>query len=475
FHPLANFPGPRLAAVSNLWYARAWFTGRYPERVEQAFQKYGDVVRIAPNELAFVTPEAIKTIYGTAKQNREVFVKTPFQDFGLKSPGITAERDPNVHRQMAKMLAPALSIQAIRNQEPVVHEHVDLLVRRIRQETKERPAVEMKQWIDWHVWDVASDMAYNLKCNQVKDKKDELFFHMFVRVGLWATIQQVSKRFPWLSPLIWFCVPPKVALTFPTGIKVQRQNIKHRLQNAEKLGHADYMEQFISQDKMDPNEEWLLAQANVMIVANFDPMTNVVSTALYYLLTVPRAYHRLREELNGTFNSYDAIVHDNLQGLKYLHAVIFESLRIHSNAAFGMPRFSPGAVVDRWYVPKGTTVQTCHFAMTRSERWWKEARSFYPERFLPNDHQYHDARFDKDATSSFAPFSLGPRGCPGVNPAMQRLRIVIAKLVWSFDMELTNKNRIDWQRDSYLYGIWERPQLWVKATPRPDEQKTLPT
>lgn len=100
--------------------------------------------------------------------------------------------------------------------------------------------------------------------------------------------------------------------------------------------------------------------------------------------------------------------------------------------------------------------------MTRSERWFKDARSFCPERFLPNDHQYYDTRFDRDA-----------RGCPGTNPTMQRLRIVIAKMVWSFDMELTNKDQIDWERDAYLYGIWERPELWVKATLRPGLEKTL--
>lgn len=111
--------------------------------------------------------------------------------------------------------------------------------------------------------------------------------------------------------------------------------------------------------------------------------------------------------------------------------------------------------------------------MSRSERWFKDALSFYPERFLPSDHKHYDTRFDGDARASFAPFSLGPRGCPGTNPALQRLRIVIAKLVWSFDMELTNKNEIDWQRDAYLYGIWERPELWVKATARPGLEAKL--
>ncbi|KAL2048922.1 hypothetical protein ABVK25_010775 [Lepraria finkii] len=58
FHPLAKFPGPKIAAVSNIWYAYHWFSGRYPWAIEAVLNRYGDVVRIAPNELVFMTPQA---------------------------------------------------------------------------------------------------------------------------------------------------------------------------------------------------------------------------------------------------------------------------------------------------------------------------------------------------------------------------------------------------------------------------------
>ena len=32
--------------------------GKYPWAVVEALRKYGDVVRVAPNELAFITPQA---------------------------------------------------------------------------------------------------------------------------------------------------------------------------------------------------------------------------------------------------------------------------------------------------------------------------------------------------------------------------------------------------------------------------------
>lgn len=60
FHPLSKYPGPKLAAVTNIWWAYASITGRYPWIIEDALKQYGDVVRIAPNELVFITPQAAK-------------------------------------------------------------------------------------------------------------------------------------------------------------------------------------------------------------------------------------------------------------------------------------------------------------------------------------------------------------------------------------------------------------------------------
>lgn len=38
--------------------AHSRFSGRYPWAIEDALRKYGDVVRIAPNDLVFFTPQA---------------------------------------------------------------------------------------------------------------------------------------------------------------------------------------------------------------------------------------------------------------------------------------------------------------------------------------------------------------------------------------------------------------------------------
>ena len=64
FHPLASFPGPKIAAVTRLYYIKHLLTGRLPFNNAKLHEKYGGVVRIAPDELSFITAEAWRDIYG---------------------------------------------------------------------------------------------------------------------------------------------------------------------------------------------------------------------------------------------------------------------------------------------------------------------------------------------------------------------------------------------------------------------------
>ena len=64
-HPLANFPGPRLAAVSTLWraYHQVWRDGKLIHTTKRLHKRYGPVIRISPNELDFCDPAAFFDIY----------------------------------------------------------------------------------------------------------------------------------------------------------------------------------------------------------------------------------------------------------------------------------------------------------------------------------------------------------------------------------------------------------------------------
>lgn len=63
-HPLAKFPGPKLNAISPLPGILELLRGRLPLSNKKLHDRYGSVVRVSPNELAFNSVGAWEDIYG---------------------------------------------------------------------------------------------------------------------------------------------------------------------------------------------------------------------------------------------------------------------------------------------------------------------------------------------------------------------------------------------------------------------------
>ncbi|KAK2615448.1 hypothetical protein N8I77_002202 [Diaporthe amygdali] len=100
-------------------------------------------------------------------------------------------------------------------------------------------------------------------------------------------------------------------------------------------------------------------------------------------------------------------------------ACLDETLRLISTNSTGFPRYSPGAVVDGHYIPKGTST----FALGRSPRYFHDPMCFRPERYLPSSHPLYDDAFANDARKGMHAFSLGPQA-----------RLFISKVLWQFDV-----------------------------------------
>lgn len=92
-----------------------------------------------------------------------------------------------------------------------------------------------------------------------------------------------------------------------------------------------------------------------------------------------------------------------------------------------------------------------------SEKNFEAPFEFRPERWLGSD-------FNDDPEAS-QPFSMGPRGCLGRNLAWIELSLLLSKILWTYDIELLNKD-VDWLRDSRMAMLWDKPKLMIKTTRR---------
>lgn len=63
-HPLASVPGPKLAAVSDIWHAYHARNGLMLALGKTLHDEYGPIVRVGPNEVWFNSKDAFRAIYG---------------------------------------------------------------------------------------------------------------------------------------------------------------------------------------------------------------------------------------------------------------------------------------------------------------------------------------------------------------------------------------------------------------------------
>lgn len=111
-------------------------------------------------------------IHGSAVNNRETFTKTNFQDMGVSpEPGISAERDPDVHREGARKLVTSFSSRAARSYEPVVHDHVDCFIRKMEHYRDSGEVLNASKWFDYLAWDLAGDLTYGRDFGHVQKGK----------------------------------------------------------------------------------------------------------------------------------------------------------------------------------------------------------------------------------------------------------------------------------------------------------------
>ncbi|KAK7986888.1 hypothetical protein PG988_001876 [Apiospora saccharicola] len=490
FHPLSKYPGSRLAAISDIWLAYHSLLGRWPWAVEDGLKKYGiclfqapaprhntsqltvwipgDVVRVAPNELVFGSPQAFADLYGSHHKNLELFPKTQINNHGNdKRGGIIWEWDPARHRQVARQLGPAFKGSALKAKEPTLHRHIDLFIERMRELGSAPEGVSLPTWTNWLCVDVSGDMAYNREMNALKDMKNPPYLDILAGFNKALVVIQMSWRFPLLSPLkypfLFTVMRPHSHIRDHSRAQLERR-IQRKGSDAL---HLDFFEQMVPGNRelpRDRDERRHLEQvAGQLLIAGYEPPALWLYFTIYYLLGNPDSLGALTREIRGTFGSYDEITPGwSAAKLPYLTACLKESLRLMPNVLTGMPVVSPGATVDGHWIPKGIVCQSSTLATARDPRNFRAPLRFRPERWLSKGHPLHDPQFDGDNRGGFHPFSMGPRMCAGKEIAWWQSRLFIAKTLWVFDLEMVSGHKIDMDRELRGWGTVVRPEFRVR-------------
>ncbi|KAK8102363.1 cytochrome P450 [Apiospora sp. TS-2023a] len=464
FHPLSHFPGPKLLSALHLPYLYSSLVrGSWVRRMPKLHQRYGPIVRIAPNHLAIDGTLAWPEIYAHRPNNRPEFGRPA----GLLFPGdhlciLGAPRE--AHRRMRRQLAPAFSDGALSEQGGDDHE--------IEAHAQEGNGIDIVEWLNFTAFDIVGDLALGDSFHSLENDA----YLPWVR-GIFTGIRGTQfARFMGSYPVLRMLLGPLVSIR---SIKAKDDNNMAAVQRtAVRIGQeteaestsgprdlVSYMMAKTRSGAPGMSEQEILATTSVLIIAGSETTGTALSGLFFYLARNPSAYEALAREVRTAFPNESGISFRSTAPLEYLGACIDEALRVCPPATETLPRISPGDFVNGQYIPRGTRISVYPWATFRDPRNFSEPDTFLPQRWLSPAHPLYEERFSDDNRDAFKPFSFGSRDCLGKNLAYAEMRLIAARFIHRFDYELM-PGQEDWHDKQRMYLGWEKGPLKIRVRPR---------
>ncbi|KAI1155572.1 putative cytochrome P450 [Nemania diffusa] len=453
WHPLRNFPGPILHRGTIFPRAYHQMNGTLAFHITSLHQRYGPVVRVAPNELAFNSPQAYRDIYGHKK---EEFPKhRSFYGIFKHLPSSIINADAAENSILRKQIATGFSDRAMSQQEPIIGRYVDLLVARLKDALAKNSCQNMREWYTWTTFDLIGDLSLGsdggFGCLQNSS------YHPWVRL-IHESIRQQGILLGLIAlgfkkPIAWIHKTANGLLADSQHRLIVKEKVLQRMKSGQR---PDFLDGLIrNKERLGLDEARLVANASVLILAGSETTATLLCGATYYLTTNSEVLDKVIREVRETFTSDSEITLTSVGKLPFMLACLNEALRCYPPLMNGSPRYAPNdTIIDGKFIPKNAVLTAYQYAINHDGHYWREPTKFAPERWMSSPYYKDDQR------DAMQPFGIGPRNCVGKNLAYAEMRLILAKILYHFDMTIANDSQ-HWLEGQKAYAVWHKPDLYV--------------
>ncbi|OQU97048.1 hypothetical protein CLAIMM_03051 [Cladophialophora immunda] len=431
--PLRRFPGPIWARLTKAAAVYEAFNGYTHLWLEDLHEKYGDVVRVGPNELSYRSVESLPEIHGARSAK---IAKGPWYDGIPDQPAdsMASVRDLAEHKLRRRIWDRGFSPKALLGYEARILQHVNVMSKQIRARTGQ--VLNFSDWCDFFAFDVMGDLGFGEDFGMLLEAKPHpymVFMHHALRM------LSIFSHIPWFKQLIpYLPMDAQAKRDSQTFFKISDERFQHRREKG--TDRDDIFSYLLSgnEGQRQLTDAQLASDAAVIIVGGSDTTSVCLTFLFYYLCKNPHTLQTLQEEVDALWDGVKPQNGALWAQAKYLNGVINESLRLYPPGPNGMQRTTPkgGCFIDGQYLPEGTQLSVHGWSMHRDPRYFSHATEFIPERWVdeerPADY-HHDTR-------AFIPFNLGQYACIGKGLALLEMRLVVAELVKRFDITLDDSH-----------------------------------
>lgn len=272
---------------------------------------------------------------------------------------------------------------------------------------------------------------------RVKDSNDPVLrsaiklndeFSEFVQVGA-----HIVDQFPVLNHLPSFLAPwkAKAEKHYTTKYTLRLENFRRGLEESKAWNISKHLKKSVEKDVIDMPLDELAFELGTMIDAALDGTTDSLLWFVVACITQDRGFvAKAREELDAVVGHDRLPVPNDKSDLPYVTAIVEEVFRWRPVGPEGVPHLNREETTYGGYtIPKGSVIVPNVWAISREEALFGPD----PDEFLPDRWLEKDGKTLKNLPP--AVFGYGRRTCPGRYFARNVIWIVVAQLLWAFDIK----------------------------------------
>lgn len=268
--------------------------GDLPFIYKALHDRYGPVVRILPNELSFNDPSAWRDIY-TVRAGHKLPTKDPKvvvpSDEGVFN--IVTTPDLDDHARYRRTLNAGFSEKAVREQEPIVTQHLDLLITKLRIHSTGNKPQDLVFWLTLTTFDIIAHLTFGESLHGLETERYHSWVEgLFGSVMKHASLKRAMGNFPHVQPVLNAFMPKTLIEQRIKHAHFVSERVEKRMSvSGSTSDHADFMSHILPYDpetiKMSLPE--IRATFGVLMMAGSENLATTLEFTFYHLLKNPKA------------------------------------------------------------------------------------------------------------------------------------------------------------------------------------------
>ncbi|KAI3320420.1 cytochrome P450 [Xylariaceae sp. AK1471] len=480
---LRDFKGPLVYRISGIPHIQALLSENCHNWYAELSQKYGQIVVVSPTVLLTSSPDLWARVNTHPGYTKSKWYYRAVR-FDWRRDNVFTETDTGKHDLRRKMMIRGYGGTENLTLEADLDACLIKLLNLIRSKyAGRRKPMDLAQKVQFFTLDFISTIGFG-KCFDLMDTdEDPDEYLQSTHAGLEATNKQIALGTWWMNwiPFLGPKGSPDIEtakgfdkmLALNASMVAAREKEFNEQKGLGVVSKADMLASFM---KNGLSGDELKTENVLQIVAGSDTTAGVVRGAMLYIITNQRVYKTLQAEIDEAVASGRAprapetIRYAQAKELKYLHAVIRESIRVFSPVNNPLSRDTPpeGDTVtidgQEVYIPGGVSIIPSFKAMHRNKSVYGEDADvdvFRPERWLE---EKDEKKLEGMKHESDLAFGHGRWLCLGKGTAMRETSNVLFELLRNFDWTLINPEK-PW-KDVNLMGLHSISEMWVQVEER---------